>query len=485
MEAIGDRLLALGGDYDVFSLVDFTKAQASGSEQEDPSTLRLLNDRKSLVLASTSRVIQQDKTLNTVKEFALERRPFTRSPYVRYIDPSITDDWLVVTGIENALFLDTLSGREVKSIPIPGAGANYVSFDPHGAALWIANNYRLMRYDLHLPELWRSTRKREQASILDPTTGLPIALTGMFSERDVFIRVDRMIDNVNNERGRIELANVPRNSTSIEQLYLALDGKVEEAPAELIAGLHYGMAIWNSAEGRLDTTPVQFKAEELPHASAIKLSPDSSHYWIGDSINKSGRLQVKRVSDGATVQSMSNADSAMRIRVGGYEDIACGEKRTVTVCDDHQLRVFDSVTFELLSTIDLTADTIPKVVVLNAAESVAFVGAQEGHLLAIDLSNERIKTVAVGGSEITALATCTNGVLAVGFHSGEIDLWSTGSGSVKRMCRLGRMSNSINQLEFSQDGSQLALQVQGEQSGRLLDWNAFRARLREFELDWE
>jgi len=447
--------------------------------------LRLLNDQKSLVLASTKRIVQQDKLFNTVKEFAIERTPFTRSTYVRHIDASETDDWLAVTGIENALFLDTRSRREVKSLPIPGAGANYVSFDRHGAALWIANNYRLLRYDLHLPEFWKSTRKCMETSISDPATGLPITLAGMFSERDACIQVNHMVNKTNGERGRIELENIPRNSTSIEQLYNALDGKIDKVPHEMLSELHYGMAIWDAADANLRLTGVQFEAADFARASAIELSRDSGLYWIGDNINKVGRLQVKRVSDGSIVNTVLNSESARRIRVGGYEEIVCGNSRTVAVSDDHKLSVFDSVTCDLLSTIELSIDTIPKVVALNSSETVAFVGAQEGHLLAIDLATEHIEVVTIGTAEITALETCANGILAVGFHSGEIDLWSVRSQPAKRMCRLARMANSIGLLEFSQDGSQLALHVQGEQAGRLLDWNAFRARLREFGLDWD
>ena len=485
MEVVGNRLVALGDDHDVFSLDDFTNLQPAWSQEAEPSALRLLNDHESLVLASTRRIIQQDKRLNTVKEFAIERTPFTRSPYVRYIDPSTTDDWLAVTGIENALFLDARSGRQVKSLPIPGAGANYVSFDRHGAALWIANNYRLLRYDLHLPELWKSTRKRMETSLSDPLTGLPITLTGAFSEHDVFIQVKHTLNDIDHELARIELANVPHNSTYIEQLYIALDHQVDKVPPEELSRLHFGMAIWDAVEGNLRQTSVQFDAAELPHASAIAMSRDSALYWVGDKVSKVGRLQVKRVSDGTVVQTMLNSESALRIRVGGYEEIVCGKSRTVAVSDDHKLHVFDSLTCEPLSTIDLSVDTIPKVVALNGTETIAFVGAQEGHLLAIDLSTARIEVVTAGTAEITALATSANGILAVGFHSGEIDLWSVASQPATRMCRLARMSNSISRLEFSQDGSQLASHVQGERAGRLLDWRAFRARLQDFGLDWE
>ncbi len=485
MEVIGDRLVTLGDEHEIFSLTDFEKTHIAYGHEPEPSMLRLLNDQESLVLASHSRIIQQDKLLRTIKEFAIERTPFTRSPYVRHIDASETGDWLAVTGIENALFLDTRSRREVKSLPIPGAGANYVSFDRRGEALWIANNYRLLRYDLHLPELWKSTRKCVEKSISDPATGLPITLTGMFREHDVCIQVNRMVNDIDSERGRIELAVIPQNSTSIEQLYIALDGKIDNIPHEVLSELHYGMAIWDAADASLRLSRIQFDAEDLIHASAIELSRDAKLYWIGDSVNKVGRLQVKRVSDGAMMQTMLNSESAMRIRVGGYEEIVCGNSRTVAVSDDHMLRVFDSVSCKLLSTIDLTIGTIPKVVALNSAETVAYVGAQEGHLLAIDLATEHIDVVTTGTAEITTLATCAKGILAVGFHSGEIELWSIRSQPAERMCRLGRMANSINLLEFSQDGSQLALQVQGEQAGRLLDWNAFRARLREFGLDWD
>ncbi len=485
MEVIGDRLVALGDEHDVYSLTDFSKSGRAVSQAIEPSMLRLLKDQKSLVLASTSSIIQQDECFNMVKEFAIERKPFTRSDYVRHIDSSATDDWLAVTCIENALFLDTRSGRQVKSLPIPGAGANYVSFDCSGAALWIANNYRLLRYDLHLPEFWKSTRKCVGTSISDPATGLPIILKGLFRERDVYIQVDRIINDTKREHGRIELSNLPRNSTSIEQLYTALDGKIDKFPPSLLSQLGNGMAIWDAAEGNLELSGVQFTAEDMQRASAIELSRDSRLYWIGCNVNKVGQLQVKRVSDGAVVQTMLNTESANRIRVGGCEEIACGNSRTVAVSDDHKLWVFDSLTCELLKTVDLAIDTIPKVVALNSTETVAFVGAQEGHLLAIDLATEGIEVLAIGTAEITALATNSEGILAVGFHSGEIDLWSAGSQPATRMCRLARMTNSINQLEFSQDGSQLALLVQGEQAGRLLDWNAFRARLRSFGLDWD
>jgi hypothetical protein len=52
------------------------------------------------------------------------------------------------------------------------------------------------------------------------------------------------------------------------------------------------------------------------------------------------------------------------------------------------------------------------------------------------------------------------------------------------MGRLAKFENSINLLEYSRDGNQLAVLVQGELAGRLLDWNAFRARLDDFKLDW-
>lgn len=484
MEVIGDRLIALGDEHDVFSLTDFSKSDSAAGREFEPSVVRLLNNKKSLVLASNQRIVQQDNFFNTAKEFVIERTPFTRSTYVRHMDLSATNDWLAVTCIENALFLDTRSGREVISLPIPGAGANYVSFDRHGEALWIANNYRLLRYDLHLPECWKSTPKSLETSISDPVTGLPITLTGMFSQRDVFIQVSRMINSTDSERGRIELANIPSNSTSIEQLYIALDGKIDKVPPTVLSQLSDGMAIWDAADGNLRLSGVRFEAEDLPHASAIELSRDAGLYWIGDNVNKIGRLQVKRVSDGSLVHTMQNSESAMRLRVGGYEEIVCGNSRTVAVSDDHKLRVFDSVNCNLLSTIDLTVDTIPKVVALNSTETVAYVGAQEGHLLAIDLATERIAVVTNGTAEITALATCPNGILAVGFHSGDIDLWSVRSQPATRMCRLARMKNSISSLEFSQDGSQLALQVQGELAGRLLDWNAFRNRLHDFGLDW-
>ena len=185
------------------------------------------------------------------------------------------------------------------------------------------------------------------------------------------------------------------------------------------------------------------------------------------------------------MQTMFNADAAKQIRTGGYEQIVAGATRTVAVSDDHKLRVFNSETGDLVNTIDLLADTIPKVVALNAAESYAFVGAQDGHLLAIDLVTEEVEVVTRGASEVTALATSVNEVLAVGFHSGEIALWSIGSTPAYRICSLTRMSNSINRLEFSQDGSQLAMQVQGEHVARLLDWQAFRDRLSEFGLDWD
>ncbi len=52
------------------------------------------------------------------------------------------------------------------------------------------------------------------------------------------------------------------------------------------------------------------------------------------------------------------------------------------------------------------------------------------------------------------------------------------------MCRLSKMENAIHMLEYSRDGNQLAVLVKGEHTGRLLDWDALRNRLKQLDLDW-
>ncbi len=484
LAVVGETLIALGSEHDQFSLSDFTKTQIFDGPDTDFSLLRPLEDRKSLVLASSSRIAVQDIFSNHLVNFAINRTPFTRAPYLSHIDSHHAEDWLAVTGIENALFLDARSRKEVMSLPLPGAGANYVVFDRQGAALWIANNYRLLRYDLHIPELWTSTRKTIQNSFVDPTTSRRIILTGLFSEHDICIHVENAIESKQEFWGRIEQTNIPSNSTAIEQQFVALDGKLQNSSAEVLPKLNNHMAIWDASKAQLKPSEIPFGAADLAQANIISLSADAQHLWIGDTVDKVGRLRVKRVSDGAVIYESLNTESAKRIRVGGYEDLVCGNLWTLALSNDHKLSVFDSHSCAFAYSIDLGNDTIPKVAALDSNETIAFIGAQEGHLLAIDLATRQVRQVTQSTSEITALAASAFGMLAIGFHSGDIELWSLDTQPAARLCKLPRMSNSINLLEFSGDGNQLALWVQGETAGRLLDWNALRARLREFDLDW-
>ncbi len=481
LEVIGDHLVALGDDYDVFSLKDFGKMKNDASEAKpDASMLHRLPDN-SLVLASKSKIFFQDLHSNHSAEYALDRVPFTRSPWISHMDASSDGNWLVVSGIENALFLNNRVMREAKAMPIPGSGANYVSFDRHGSAFWVVNNYRLSRYDQHLPELWKFTPSIMETS-KRPQTNSPIQVKVMQGAHKVWIQCERFTKSGEQELNRVELANIPDDSTTLEQLGIALEsGRISN---EIPFARHNQWHIWDASQKILQPTSVRLEIDSIGRSSPACVSRDFRTIWASDTIEKVGRLRVVQIDDGQTLQEAMNVESAKKIRRGSFEDIVCGDAVTITLTDDHILGVRDSESGRVRSLIDLGMDTIPKVAALLADERSAIVGAQEGHLLLVHFEHGTVELFAQGLAEVTALAASCHGVLAVGYHSGEVELWSTKSRPAKRMCRLGKMENTISLLEFSKDGSQLAMLVQGEPVGRLLHWNNFRERLQQFHLDW-
>ena len=369
-------------------------------------------------------------------------------------------------------------------MPIPGSGAKYVTFDRLGDVLWIANNNQLLRFDLHTPEIWRTTPNIARQS--RPTTS-PLQATYFpyFDEGSAFIMVDSLLENDQKSRARILIYNVPPDSTSIEQLFLAVDTGLRSIPNEEFCVSDSETSLWDASASKLRTIFSNRARNGWKSQTAFGLSRDGKRYWIGDSVDKVGRLQVIDVADGSLIHSRMYSESAKRIRVSAIEGIACGDKWTVALSDDHTLSLYDSVTCELRRVIELGYDTIPKTAVLSLDEQLAFVGGQEGHLLCVDLATDRVELLTQRMSEITALACSPDGVLAVGLHSGDVDLWSIVTAPAHYMGRLAKFDNSINLLEYSHDGNQLAVLVQGEQAGRLLDWNAFRARLNDFNLDWD
>ncbi|MEQ1826986.1 MAG: hypothetical protein ABL921_13610 [Pirellula sp.] len=105
--------------------------------------------------------------------------------------------------------------------------------------------------------------------------------------------------------------------------------------------------------------------------------------------------------------------------------------------------------------------------------------------LKVDLQSNGIAPVQSQGAEITALAVSPDGVLAIGNPEGDIELWSINRREPEQICKLVTLPNCITMLEFSRDGKKLAVQVDGESAARVLSWEDFRSRLRDFDLDWE
>lgn len=485
VEILSDRLVTLGAEREQFALPNHDQPLLSPQLDSTYSSMHLMKDRNMLLLASNRRVSLIDIPTNESFDFLLKRSPFSRSANVSHIDKSSHGNWVAVSGIESVLFLDVCSRKETMSMPIPGSGAKYVTFDRLGDVLWVANNNRLMRFDLHPPEIWRTTPIVARQSSRTAKSQLPATFFPHFDEGSAFIVVDSVRAPEHPSRARILIDNVPPASTAIEQLFLAVDTGLKNISEEEFGVGDSEISLWDASASKLRTIFTGLPRAGWRSQTAFGLSRDGKRYWVGDSVDKVGRLQVINVADGSLINSRVYTESAKRIRVSGLEDIVCGEQRTLALSDDHTLSLFDSDTCNLHKVIELGKETIPKTAALSHDEQLAFVGAQEGHLLWVDLVSDQVELLSQGTSEVTALACSPDGVLAVGLHSGDIDLWSIASKPARYMGRLAKFDNSINLLEYSQDGKQLAVLVQGEQAGRLLDWNTFRARLADFNLDWD
>lgn len=485
IEVVGDELVCLGKKHAVFSFDDITAPELLFRSSPHASNIHIMPNGNTLLVAANNKVMLANSRLEELADFALDRTPFTRSVYINHVDLSADGNWIATCGVETSIFLNARNQRQVMAMPMPGAGANYVTFDRCGDTLWVTNNYQLLRYDLHLPEFWRATSDATPRSYSAENSGRMIEISPQYREQEFHIQVDQSLPEKRIYRGRIVLANIPKNSTAIEQIHLAHDNASANFPSSELERIKHGVVIWDASKSKFQETGMDLDQEKLHIATTTALSFDGQQYWMGDIVKKVGRLQVFRVSDGEALHSSFNTNTENKSLVGSFEDFSCGPTRTVAISSDHGLSVYDTKRIELLHKFDLGYETTPKVAALSDDERYAFVGAQEGHVLAIELETGKIERVIEDVSEVTALSTSPEGILAVGFHSGEIEFWSIYPHSPERLARLPRMTNSIQCLEFSRDGSQLAALVQGERASKLLDWKAFRKRLGEFGLNWQ
>lgn len=191
------------------------------------------------------------------------------------------------------------------------------------------------------------------------------------------------------------------------------------------------------------------------------------------------------MSDGTTILDWENLESEKALRLSRIEQIVCGDEITLTISVDRKLRVYDTKSIQLIKEVDLGKGFTPKRVAMNPTETNAYIGTQEGSVLGVDLNSNAIFQTLKQSAEITALAISPDGVLAVGNSEGEIELWSVVIRSdPKQLCRLVTFPNAIKSLGFSRDGKKLAVYVEGDCAGRILNWTKFRSRLQSFDLDW-
>lgn len=285
---------------------------------------------------------------------------------------------------------------------------------------------------------------------------------------------------------RILIANVPPNETLLESFCNSIVGK-EGNLASTEWPLLTSTGIWDAREKQLRLSGLSPNEDTTIEETAFCLSCDGAHYWTADKTKSGesvGRLRVLRVTDGDVLLEWENLESERRLRLSRIEHIVCGKRFTLTVSVDRHLRVYDSINLQMLKDIDLGIGNTLKRVVLDAHESKAYVGTQEGKVYVVDLVTGDFKLLLTHSAEITALATSAEGILAFGDPDGSIKLWNIAAFKPEYLCSLVTQPNSILALEFSADRKKLAVQVDGELAVRVLDWPAFKSRLKEFDLLW-
>jgi serine/threonine protein kinase/WD40 repeat protein len=483
-----DRIVAMGTEQSRFMLPNFDRILETQPQPYNYSSFQCLNDGNSLLLASSFKISCADTEFNETQEFSLRRTPFTKSNSIRHIDSSASGGFAAVSSYENVLFADTVGKTELMSIAMPGMGYKYVTFDRKGSSIWITNNYQLLRYDWHPPEVWSIGTKVGKETKCISESPIEQSCTPSFTTNGASVLVHTRVNGARYPWMRVLIGNVPKKDTLIECLYDSIGGKVDSLTTLGFLQLR-AAGIWNSTEHILTVSGNRLHQGNTPDETAFCLSADGLYYWTGDKVKtvdgrSVGRLRVLRMSDGAELFAWENLESEKNLRLSRIEQIGCGTDVTVIISVDRKVRAFDSNSFQLIREVDLGPGATLKRVALAEDKSIVYVGTQEGNVLKVELETGRIDSIQSQDAEITAIAISPDGVLAIGNPEGNIELWSIDRREPEQLCRLVTLPNSIQLLEFSRDGKKLAVQVDGESAARVLDWNAFRARLRDFDLDW-
>ena len=482
---LDNQLLAMGESLHCFTLPELKALPDPSWKSIHLQNIRALPGAKSAIVAGTETSFVVNSDSPSTREITLRRKHSDRTASYHHIDFSADGRWSSISGVNSVRFIDMLRSEETYTLPIPGAGAKYSTFDPHQPALWVTNNKQLLQYDLRLPAAWQHLtipsvqliRSDLSTDELQPHSGSKS--TAIHTHHSASAAKDRIL-----------IHGVPPNQTQIEHAFqrtpLELKDRFENSDSHF-RSTHW---IWNCVTRELRDTSVPLTPQLAFYQTAFCLSTNGDRFWIADSDRvdgidvRVGRLLVFDTATGRCEMSWMNRQSATSLRISGFEHIVCGDRKTVVISGDRIVRVFDSQSLELVCEIPLGGQAIPKVIALDRNETTAFVGIQDGRLLRVDLSSLEVSTVVAFDSEVTALTLSRLGVLAVGTSSGEVELWSVHGNAQNHLGQLTRREESIDMLEFSKDGNQLVLLVEGEVGCHKLDWSELRRLLADYKLDW-
>ena len=481
---VGDRLISLGENLDAFDLPELTTVVRPVWNDKSLCNLKVVPGSDSLLVTGTRNSFIATPESESIRDLYSRNQSDQVANY-HYIDFHSNPRWGSISGADSVRFLDLLRGEGVYTLPVPGSGAKYSTYDPHLDRVVITNNKQLLQYELRLPAVWhhlqtpavRLQKRDSTYEELEPNSFSKIASIQSKNESGTL--------------GRVLVHNIPKDATKIEYTYYQVSQeltKLQQTRKVSFGGEHWK---WDAVLKELSSMKIELTPQISIYQTASCFSVDGNRFWIADREKvedidvRVGRLLVFNTNDGRLEKHWLNRDSAINVRISTFEQIVCGARLTITISGDRILRIYDSEALELVSEIPLGGKAVLKVAAMSEDESTAYVGVQDGRVLCVDLKSKAISQVVERESEITAISLSREGVLAIGNRSGEVDLYAVNRSTVKHLCQISTQNDTIELLEFSKDGSQLAMLVAGERGCHTLDWKEFRRRLAGYELDFE